>query len=114
MKYLRWHKHRKACGNPTRKPRVKKIILEHILRSIQKLVSSLPDHVGTGVKMTSKNIYLRLVSRLMFPQILGFGFSVYPWGAEESEPIETETDWGGQGPRSGLCDPLPKFQGYLT
>ena len=38
-------------GNPTQKPRVKKIKinLEHILRPIQNLVSSLPGHFGIGV-----------------------------------------------------------------
>ena len=51
-------------GNLTQKPRVKKIFLEHILRPIQKPISSLPHHFGIGVKITSKNIFLPLVSTL--------------------------------------------------
>ena len=62
-------------GNPTQKPRVKEIFVEHILRPIQNLVSSLPDHFGTGVKMTSKNIFFTLSFWVELPQILGLGFS---------------------------------------
>ena len=54
--------------NPTQKPRVNKIFLEHILRPIQNLVSSLPDHFDIGVKMISQNMFLPLVSRLSCPR----------------------------------------------
>ena len=47
-------------GNPTQKPRAKKIFLEYILRPIQKDVSWLPNHFEIGVKMTSKNIFFTL------------------------------------------------------
>ena len=63
-------------GNPTQKPRVKKIFLEHILRPIQKPILSLPDHFGMIVKMTSKNIFFILSFWVELPQILGLGFSV--------------------------------------
>ena len=64
-------------GNSTQKPRIKKIFLEHILRPIQKPISSLPDHFGIGVKMTSKNIFFfTLGFWVELPQILGLGFSV--------------------------------------
>ena len=55
---------------------LKKICLEHILRPIQKPISSLPDHFGIGVKMTTKNIFFTLGFRVELPQILGLGFSV--------------------------------------
>ena len=55
-------------GNSTQKPRVKKIFLEHVLRLIQKPISSLPDHFGIGFKMTSKNIFLPWVSGLSCPR----------------------------------------------
>ena len=42
-------------GNPTQKPRVKKTTI--FRAHIQKPISSLPDHFGIGVKMTSKNIF---------------------------------------------------------
>ena len=64
-------------SNPTQKPRVKNIFLQHILRPIQNLVSSLPDHFCIGVKMTSKNIFVTLRFWVELPQMLGFGFSVY-------------------------------------
>ena len=44
-------------GNLTKKPRVNQIFLEHILRPIQNLLSSLSGHFGMGVKLTSKNIF---------------------------------------------------------
>ena len=56
----------------------KKMYLEHILRSIQKAISSLPDHFGIGVKMTSKNIFSTLRFWVEMPQILGLGLSVHP------------------------------------
>ena len=38
------------------------------MRPIQNLVSSLPDHFGIGVKMTSQNMFLYLVSGLSCPR----------------------------------------------
>ena len=56
-------------GQPAaQKPRVKNIFLEHILTPIQNLVSSLPNRLNIGVKMTSKTIFLPLVSRLSSPR----------------------------------------------
>ena len=55
-------------GGPNPETKGKRKFLEHILRPIEKPISSLPDHSGIGVKMTSTNIEL--------PQILGLGFSV--------------------------------------
>ena len=63
-------------GNPTQTPRIKKIFLEHILRPIRKPISSLSDHFGIGVKMTSKNIWFTLGFWVELPQILGLGFPV--------------------------------------
>ena len=53
---------------------VKNIFLEHILRPIQKPISSLPDHFGIGVKMTSKNIFFTLGFWVELPQILVWVF----------------------------------------
>ena len=53
------------------------MFLEHILRHIQKAISSLPDHFGIGVNMTSKNIFFNLGFCVALPQILGLGFSVF-------------------------------------
>ena len=44
-------------GQPNPETKGKKIFLEHILRPTQKPISSLPDHFGIGVKMTSKIIF---------------------------------------------------------
>ena len=49
---------RRFWGNPTQKPGVKKIFLEHIVRPIQTPISPLPDHFGIGVKMTFRNIFV--------------------------------------------------------
>ena len=54
----------------------KNIFGEYFETYIQKHVSSHSDHFCIGVKITSKNIFLPMVSGLKFPQILGFGFSV--------------------------------------
>ena len=52
------------------------MFLDHIFRHIQKAISSLPDHFGISVKMTSKNIVFTLGFWVELPQILGLGFSV--------------------------------------
>ena len=69
------------------------MFLDHILRPNQKPISSLPDHFGIGVKMTSKNIIFTLGFWVELPPILGLGFSAclpaclpgavleLPWGA---------------------------------
>ena len=63
-------------GNPTQKRRVKKIFLEPILRPISSPISSLPGHLGTGVKMTTKNIFFTLGFWVELPQILVSSFFV--------------------------------------
>ena len=57
--------HRKVktqiLGQPNPETNGKKnIFLEHYLRPIQKPISSLPGHLGIGVKMTSRNIFFTL------------------------------------------------------
>ena len=72
--------------NPTQKLRLKKIFLEHILRPIQKPISSLPDHFGISLKMTSKNIFVTLGFWVELPQVLGLRFSVCGgerWGGDK-------------------------------
>ena len=44
-------------GQPNPETKGKEIFLEHILRPIQKLVSSLPGHFSIRVKMTTKNTF---------------------------------------------------------
>ena len=53
--------------NPETKGK-KKIFLEHILRPIQKPISSLAGHFGIGVKMVFKIIFF-------YPWFLGLSFS---------------------------------------
>ena len=53
------------------------MFLEHILRPIQKAISSIPDHVGIDVKMNSKSIFFTLGFWVELPQILDLGFSVH-------------------------------------
>ena len=78
-------------GNPTQKPRVKKIFLEHLLRFIQKPISSLPDHFGIGAKMTSKFIFFTLGFWFELPQILGLGFRMCQpcYAALGTSPVRT-------------------------
>ena len=57
------------------------MFLVHILRRIQKPISSLPDHFGIGVKMTSKIfIFFILGFWAELSSNLGLGFSVW-WPA---------------------------------
>ena len=72
------HKNQNPDSGATqpRNQELKKIFLEHILRPILKPISSLPDHFGIGVKMTSKNIFFTLGFLVELPQILSLGFSV--------------------------------------
>ena len=63
-------------GGPNPETKGKRKFLEHILRPIEKPISSLPDHSGIGVKMTSKHIFFTLGFWIELPQILGLGFSV--------------------------------------
>ena len=72
----------RILGQPNPDPRVKKIFLKHILRPIKKHISSLPDHFGIGVKITSKNIFFTLGFWVELAQFLGLGFSVCVWRRE--------------------------------
>ena len=47
------------------------------MRAIQKAISSIPNHYGIGVKMTSQNIFFSLGLWVELLQILRLGFSVY-------------------------------------
>ena len=78
-------------GNSTQKLRVRKIFLEHILRPIQKSISSLPDHFGVGVKMTTKNTFVTFSFWFELPQILGLGFRMCQpcYAALGTSPVRT-------------------------
>ena len=77
--------------------KVKKIFLEHILRPIQNLLSSLRDHFGIGVKMASKNIFLPLVSCPRPWVLVSVSSPVQAQGVQErGEPFHHDQDGDGE------------------